>query len=194
MPSTKFIPTFIFLFSTIFANAQFEYEASTAYPYGRPNPNAPSQIKDFAPLIGICDCKSYSRNTFPDSTWKKPVDMIWKFKYIMNGRAIQDETIKTNGFHSGSIRQYNADSSTWYVHFYSTSAPPANLPSWEGNKNKQGDIVLYNEQKSPNGMDGYYKITFYNISTAGFQWLGEWVSTDEKIRYATWKIDCKKRR
>jgi hypothetical protein len=42
-------------------------------------------------------------------------------------------------------------------------------------------------------MDGKYKITFYNISKRGFDWLGEWVTPDETIMYPTWKIFCKKR-
>lgn len=43
-------------------------------------------------------------------------------------------------------------------------------------------------------MDGFYKITFYDISEEGFKWLGEWVNTTETFSFPTWKIDCKKRK
>lgn len=169
----------------------YEYEPSEEYPYGRPHPEAPQEIKDFAPLIGECDCQSIMRNQ--DQTWQEALPMIWRFKYIMNGLAVQDENLKTDGSHSGSIRQYIADSARWYVHYYSSGAPSPVLPAWEGGKTEENKIVLYRPQKAPNGMEGFYKIQFYDISRAGFKWLGEWVNPDESIRYPTWKIECEKR-
>jgi len=110
----------------------------------------------------------------------------------MNGTAVQDETIKEDGSHSGSIRQFIADSSKWYVHYYSNKGPLTRLRTWEGGK--RGDsIVLYNKQKAPNGTDGFFRITSNNISPKGFNWLGEWVNTTETFSFATWKINCIKR-
>ena len=169
-------------------SSQYQYEPSAEHPYGLPNPDAPQQILDFAPLIGECDCKSVSRNQ--DQSWADPVDMKWRFKYIMNGMGVQDETLKADGRHSGSIRQFIADSTRWYVHYYSSGSPSTILPAWEGTKNESGNIVLYREQKAPNGMDGSYRLTFKDISENGFKWAGEWVNTDETIVYPTWKIDC----
>jgi hypothetical protein len=163
----------------------YDYEPSGEHPFGLPNPEAPPQIVDFAPLIGECNCNSVSRK--PDQTWAEPVDMIWRFKYIMNGMAVQDETLKADGKNTGSIRQFIADSSRWHVHYYSSGAPSVTLPAWEGNKNAKGDIVLYRDQKAPNGMEGFYKITFSEISGTGFKWLGEWVSKDESISFPTWR-------
>jgi hypothetical protein len=127
-------------------HAQYSYEPSEDFPFGRPHPDSPSQILDYAPLIGECDCQSTKRN--PDGSWAVKEQMTWRFKYIMNGTAIQDETLKENGGHSGSIRQFIADSSKWYVHYYSNSGPSTILATWEGQK--QGDsIVLYRDQKVP---------------------------------------------
>ncbi len=170
--------------------AQDEYEPSIKFPFGRLNPHAPKELLDFKEMIGICDCKSLSRK--PDGTWADTVGMTWKFKYIMNGTAIQDETSKKDGIHAGSIRQYSSDSARWYVHYYTSVKASPSLPAWGGKKN--GDkIILYNRQKAPNGQDGFYKITFYNISARGFDWIGEWVNPDESIIYPTWKIFCRKR-
>ncbi|MEL6810686.1 MAG: hypothetical protein AAFP76_05080 [Bacteroidota bacterium] len=173
-----------------FVSAQENYAVSPTNPYGKLNPKAPPETGDFDPLIGLCDCISTKRNQ--DQSWAQPEKMTWRFKYIMNGMAVQDETAETGGRYSGSIRQFIADSSKWYVHYYSNNFPSTVLPAWEGGK--RGDsIVLYREQKAPNGMDGSYRITFSNISEKGFKWAGEWVDTQEKIVYPTWTIDCVKR-
>lgn len=180
---------FLFFFCTFSMFSQYEYEPSEALPYGKANPEAPEQIKDFEPMIGECDCKSFSRKQ--DGSWAEPIDMIWRFKYIMNGMAVQDETLKADGKNSGSIRQFNADSSKWYVHYYATSGIPKTLPAWEGKK-EDGKIALYKEQKAPNGTDGFFRLTFYDISKSGYKWIGEWVDKTETVVYATWKIECKK--
>ncbi|MCF7561104.1 hypothetical protein L3X39_10695 [Sabulilitoribacter multivorans] len=138
-------------------------------------------------MIGECHCKSTARKQ--DGTWAGEIDMIWRFKYIMNGMAVQDETLKADGGHSGSIRQFNADSSKWYVHYYSSKGIPKILPAWEGEK-KEDKIVLYREQKAPNGMDGSYRLTFYDMSETGYKWIGEWVDKSETVVYPTWKINC----
>ena len=171
----------------------FSYDASKKHPFGLPNPKAPKQLLDFDPLIGECECMSEIRKK--DQTWKEPAPMIWRFKYIMNGMAVQDETLKPDGIHSGSIRQYDADSTSWYVHYYSNSTPlPVTLPAWKGGKTDEGKIILFRDQTAPNGMKGFYRITFYDIKENGFKWIGEWTSKDQSIAYPTWKIDCKKKK
>lgn len=169
----------------------YEYASSKAFPFGRPNPEAPKQIKDYTSLIGECNCKSISRKK--DGSWNTPVDMIWKWSYIMNGMAVQDETMKADGAHSGSIRQFIADSSKWYVHYYSSKKPSTRLSTWAGNK-KDGKIILYREQKAPNGVEGYYRLSFYDISESGYKWIGEWVDKAETIVYPTWKIECERKK
>lgn len=185
----KAITTLFFIFISIAVYAQYNYDASDAFPYGQANPNAPEQVKDFDALIGKCHCKSTTRKQ--DGTWNESENIIWTWKYIMNGTAVQDETLKPDGSHSGSIRQFITDSSKWYVHWYSSKKPTAKFPVWEGNK-KDDKIILYKAQKAPNGMDGFYRLTFYNISKLGYKWIGEWVDKTEKIVYPTWEIECTK--
>ncbi len=188
MKSLTFI--FLILISSVIIAQNFEFEKSKAFPFGQPNPEAPKQIKDFDPMIGNCSCKSVTR--INQNEWADTVQMWWTFKYIMNGMAIQDETWKADGTYSGSIRQYNADSSKWYVHYYSSSAAVNTLPAWEGNKQEDGKIVLYRNQTAPNGVDGYFRLTFSDISSEGYNWIGEWVDLAESFSYPTWKIFCRK--
>jgi ketosteroid isomerase-like protein len=174
-----------------FSQVDEKYAPSHANPFGILNPYAPNEVADYAPMIGTCDCISTMRNA--DQTWGEPQKMTWTFKYILNGMAVQDESYKEDGSHSGSIRQFIADSSQWYVHWYSNSTPSTSLPTWKGGK--RGDsIVLYNEQKAPNGMDGFYRLTFSDISERGFNWIGEWVNTTETFSFPTWKIECVKQK
>ena len=42
-------------------------------------------------------------------------------------------------------------------------------------------------------MDGFYRLTFSDINSEGYQWAGEWVSKDETVVFPTWKISCTKR-
>ncbi|MEO9511763.1 MAG: hypothetical protein ABJN84_08385 [Flavobacteriaceae bacterium] len=168
----------------------YAYRSSIENPYGLPHPNAPKQIRDFDLLIGACDCMSIIRKA--DQTWAEPIPMKWRFKYIMNGNAVQDETLKTDGTHSGSIRQFNTETGKWQVHYYTTARADNPLMTWEGSKNKEGDLTFYRDSPSPQGSPGFYKISFYNIKKTGFDWLGEWVNPNETIHYPLWKISCKK--
>lgn len=170
-------------------HAQYDYEPSEAHPYGLPHPEAPASLQDYQALIGRCDCQSTRRK--PDGTWAEAVAMTWEFKYIMNGTAVQDQTLKADGAHSGSIRQFDAKQQRWYVHYYASAAPTPKLSVWEGGK-QDDNIVLYKDQASPTGMEGKYRITFSNISEKGFNWIGEWTSLDESVVYPTWKITCTK--
>jgi hypothetical protein len=166
------------------------YEANEKFPFGRLNPNAPIEVREYESLIGICDCKFLLRN--PDQSWSDTTRMIWKWKYIMNGQAIQDEAWRENNFMAGSIRQYHIDSAQWVVTYYSLPSVAWESPIWHGGQDTNGDIVLYKPQ-NVQGAEGFYKITFFDISESGFNWKGEWVNVDESIVFPLRKIFCTKR-
>ncbi len=172
--------------------AQEQYRASDEDPFGKPHPNAPQQVKNYSKLKGISDCKSSQRGR--DGKFKDPEDSVWQFKYIMNGRAVQDESWKSDGNHTTSVRQFDPKKSQWYVTFFSANSPTATPSTWTGGTEKSGNIVLKRDQKAPNGMEGVSRLTFYEISDRGFKWKGEWVSKNGKIVYPFWRIECEKRK
>ena len=182
---------FLLLHVSIFAQGKYGFEPSDDFPFGQAHPDAPEELLDFGPLIGESVCTSTTRNATQE--WNEPISMIWRWKYIMNGKGVQDETLKEDGLHSGSIRQYIPDSNRWFVHYYSSGSPSTQLPTWEGGKTEEGKIILYRDQKAPNGMEGDYRLTFFEISEDSFKWIGEWVTKDESIAFPTWKIDCVKK-
>jgi hypothetical protein len=163
------------------------YEPSAAHPFGSPHPDYADQLTDFAPMIGECSCKSVNRQ--PDGTWIDTISMTWRFKYTLNGTAIMDESWKADGVQSGSMRQYIADSSAWAVTYFSSKNPAATPGVWMGGKDGE-NVVLYMDQKAPNGMEGVSRLTFYNIDDNGYDWIGEWVSSDGQFVYPFWKIFC----
>ncbi len=178
---------------TLVAQTKFptDYEPSEAHPYGQLNPEAPPQAADFDPMIGTCICQSVSRN--PDGTWQDTLSMLWKFKYIMNGTAVQDEVWRENGLYAGSIRQYHPDSARWVVTYFSNPGVSTSPGVWQGNL--EGDeIILYKEQQAPNGMDGASRLTFYDMSDEGFSWKGEWVDASGTIVYPFWQIFCRRQK
>ena len=186
----KNIITVTFLLVSLAVNAQFNYAATKENPFGKYNPKAPKQLQDYKELIGLSKCVSISRK--PDQTWAKPVNMTWEWKYIMNGMAVQDLTLKEDRRHSGSIRQYDKDSLQWNVHYYASAGITSPLKVWKGNR-KGNKIVLYKKHNAPNGAKGYYRLTFFDISNKSFNWVGEWVDLKETIAFPTWKISCTKK-
>ena len=112
--------------------------------------------------------------------------------------AIQDETLKEDGEHSGSIRQFSADSSKWYVYYYSTSKI-SSVSTYHSIKVDE-EIVLYksiSDITTPDNKKLFYGLTFSNISEEGFDWRGEWVEPSngkDKVYGTTWKINCIKRK
>ncbi len=186
----KLWATILLLFTITFGSAQSEYESSAAHPYGLKNPNAPAQLDDYKGLIGECDCISERANQ--DGSWGEGMPMKWRFKYIMNGMAVQDETLKDDGKHSGSIRQFNSDSLKWYVHYYTSVAATSTLSSWEGTKTQDGSLVFYKSQMAPNGTEGFSRLTFYDISETGYKWIGEFIDANETVVFSFWRISCTK--
>lgn len=190
----RLLLTSLFLAIALITQAQpaewQKYEPSDENPYGLRNPNAPEQLDDFAPMIGTCDCKSLSRN--PDGSWPDTTAMVWTFKYIMNGNAIQDLTW-SDKLQATSIRQFHPDSLQWVVGYNSFPGVTTTPSTWLGKK-EGDDIVLKLPQKAPNGMDGVSRLTFTNIRDDGFEWRGEWTNEAQKIVYPFWLIWCTKRK
>jgi hypothetical protein len=171
------------------SNIDMQYEATKKHPFGQANPVLGDASTNWSEMIGKCNCRSLRRN--PDQSWADTTDMVWEFKYVMNGTAIQDISWLPNNTYTSSIRQYHADKREWYVTFFG-SAGVSNQPrTWEGIR-KDDQIVLFNDQTAPNGTEGKYKITFSEISDEEFNWNGTWVNMDESFEFLTWQIWCKK--
>lgn len=163
------------------------YEPSKQFPFGRPNPKAPAELRQFAFMVGQCDCVDSIRNASTKNQWQSR-NRVWDGKYIMNGTAIQDGQ-SSDKLNSLNIRVYDPKTKQWMVTFIAN--PTYNSGVWKGKKEGE-KMIMRKAFTTSNGVKGESRLTFYNISKQGFSWKGEFVSDDGTIVYAFWKIHCKK--
>jgi len=164
------------------------YEPSSEHPFGRPNPEAPEQLVQFAFMIGKNDCSEERLNN-ATGDWDSST-RTWDAYYYMNGNAIRD-TGRSGGATNGNIRIFDRGAQEWAVTFF--SQPTYGTGVWRGGM--EGDrMVLKLPQKAPGtDLDGFSRLTFSNISASGFNWDGEWVSADGSVVFPFWRIRCTKR-
>jgi len=164
-----------------------EFEPSEAYPFGRPNPEAPPELAQFHFMVGKNDCTEERRNGQADE-WLSD-RRTWDARYFLNGFAILDSG-RSGGASNGNLRLFDTGTGQWHVHFF--SMPNYGSGIWSGGMEGE-NMVLRQPQKAPGtDVDGVSRLTFSNISEQGFDWTGEWVSTDGSFVFPFWRIRCRK--
>lgn len=168
--------------------AALAYEPSTRFPFGRPHPDAPPQLQEFAFMIGQNDCVDERLNQ-ATGEWVTSA-RTWDAYYYLNGRAIRD-TGRSGATTNGNVRIFDIGSGQWRVTFF--ASPTYGTGTWVGGM--EGDnMVLRLPQKAPGtDIDGFSTLTFSNISEQGFDWSGVWISADGEARFPFWRISCHKR-
>ena len=160
----------------------FRYEPSPAYPHGRPNPDAPGALADFAFMIGSFACHDARR--LPDGRMQE-FDAVWSARYFLNGHAIQDQ-YWAQGFYTSNIRQFDEGAGVWRVHY--VSEPGFTTGVWSGTR-EGGTITLTREIPQADGSVIVSRLTFSDISDGGFDWRGESVLPDGTT-VTGWTSDC----
>lgn len=163
------------------------YEPSDEHPFGRLNPAAPPETEEFSFMIGICDCIDSIRSA--DGSWIS-FPSIWQGKYFLNGFGIQDNYFNPRN-PTSNIRLYDPVSKTWKVTYFQ-NAQSYFSGTWEGRKHKD-KIVLERKQTSDAGEKIISRLSFYNMSHEGFDWISESISPDGKSS-AGWIQHCRKRK
>lgn len=134
------------------------YAPSPAYPFGRMNPAAPAETKQFAFMIGAFDCVDEIRQ--PDGkTVRFPA--IWNARWFLNGHGIQDEYWSPR-FSTSNLRIYDAKTKQWQVTFF--RMPGYQSGVWQGKK--EGDNMVMRQGGATTGPG----LTFHNIREDGFDW------------------------
>ena len=164
------------------------YDPNPMQPFGRPNPAAPPEARQFAFMIGSNDCTEEKRNN-AGGEWVAGATRIWDAAWYMNGYAVRDWGT-TSGGYTANVRTYDPARGQWNVAWL--SMPGYSSGTWSGGK--EGDnIVLKQPQASANGgLPGFSRLTFHDIAPTSFRWIGEWVSEDGSIVYPFWRISCVK--
>lgn len=157
------------------------FEPSPAFPYGRFNPEVPSETAQFAFMIGEFDCVDEIINP-QDGKWVK-FPAIWNAKYFLNGHGIQDQYWSPR-FSTSNIRIFDEKEKKWKVTFF--RMPGYNSGVWSGVR--EGENLLMRQGDDKKGT----RLTFSSITKDGFEWVGESMA-DGKAN-AFWKSSCKRRR
>lgn len=163
------------------------YEPDVQYPFGRPNPDAPAQLSQFHFIVGRNDC-SEQRLDSATGEWVEGL-RSWNGHYFMNGLAIRDGG-RSGATTNSNVRIFDEATGEWVVSFF--SLPGNSTGTWRG-KMEGANIVLRRPQKAPGtDFDGFSTLTFSNLSSEGFDWLGAWVSEDGSLEFPFWRVQCQK--
>ncbi len=157
------------------------YESNAAFPYGRLNPNAPPETKQFAFMIGEFDCADEIFNG-QTNRWIK-FTAIWNAKYFLNGRGILDQYWSPQ-FSTSNIRIFDAKAKKWKVTFF--QMPGYSSGVWSGIKEGENLVMRQGDDKQGS------RLTFHNIGKEGFDWVGASIKEGKAIPF--WKSSCKRRR
>ena len=147
--------------------------------YGKPKPDAPEELSQFAFLIGKWRCDEKLKR--PDGTYES-FQATWICRYILDGYAIADE-YRTTRPDTGELvrlgatyRSYNAEKKTWVMKWQDAlTATWLDLgPEELGGVQVDQESITF-KHRLPE--DGLLRCTFSNISKDHFTWRGE-TSTD----------------
>ena len=154
------------------------------------NPDAPTETEMFGQFKGIWQADQSVLNS--DGTWyniKNPA--IWKWYYILDGHAIQDDWITVDSLNrentvGTNIRIFNDQEKKWYIAWIDkTNRKLATFTA----TSDSGKIFM----EGTNAKGRQVKTTFYNISENDFDWKQEWTFDNGASWVEVTKIHCKRK-
>jgi hypothetical protein len=144
--------------------------------YGKPNPNAPQELSQFAFLIGKRSGDAKLKRE--DGTWEN-LKALWEGRYILDGYAIADEyrmtTPKGELLVLGiNLRSYDAKKKAWNLKWLNALAGTwTDLgPEELGGVVADGKVISY-RMKEPVARHAFTRATYSNISADHFTWRGD---------------------
>ncbi len=164
------------------------YEPNPAYPFGRPNPDAPPELAQFDFMIGEFDCIDEIRS--PDGKWNRTV-AIWNASYFLNGHGIQDQ-YWCDTFATSNIRIFDPERGKWFVNFVMMPSQRVGAGQHIGSQVETEDgptMVMW--AGAPDRKNGS-RLTFYDITDNGFEWVAESIRNGQAT--PTWKSSCRRRK
>ncbi len=176
---TIFVPL-SFRQTSVPVDQQDDYEASPQNPFGRLNPDAPVETKQFAFLIGAFECNDRLLNP-ANGKW---FDMkaIRRAEFVLNGYGIQDKNY-TNILTSTNIRIYDPANKEWVVSYFKA---PFGVGVWKGQFSNGRFELLQGDTKSGS------RLSFFDISSTGYSWKGE--SLNDGTARVFWEFTCTKKK
>ncbi len=156
-----------------------DFEPDAMNPFGRINPKAPAETKEFSFLIGEFDCQEEFLNAQTGKWIKFPA--VWSAKYFLNGHGIVDQYWSPT-FYTSNIRIFDENDRKWKVTFLRMS--PYSTGVWAGIK--EGENMVMRQGTDEKGT----RLTFSNISKTRFLWTGETMTNGKASAF--WRSTCKR--
>ncbi|MFZ1700271.1 MAG: hypothetical protein WBO10_01165 [Pyrinomonadaceae bacterium] len=159
-----------------------EYEPNEKQPFGKLNPAAPAETKEFAFMIGEFACQE-EFFTPQDGKWVK-FPAVWAAKYFLNGQGIIDQYWSPT-FSTSNIRIFDAKEKNWSVTFFRMPGYAAS-PVWKGVK--EGENMVMRQGDDTKGT----RLTFSDITKDSFNWTGASMADGKATPF--WTSKCKRSR
>lgn len=163
-----------------------DFNPSPTQPFGKLNPDAPPETKQFAFMVGEFDRidSLLDRKTGQWSVSRGE----WNASYFMNGFGIQDQSWNIEGQTTTSnIRIFDAEKGKWIVTWF--KMPTYGSTVAEGGK--EGDNIVI--KSTFNGANGPVNLeyVFYEITENSYKWVGQARVNGQAFPF--WKISCKRK-
>ncbi len=162
---------------------------------GRLNPSAPPETEMLGQLAGIWLVEQTVRNR--DGSWSdKKTYAEWRWYYILDGHAVQDDWIapppddtssKAPRFFGTNIRIYTPEEKQWMMAWIDTSG--RRLATYTA-VNEGGKVIMTGHEASGR----MARNTFYNITKDSFDWMKEWTTDEGKTWFAVSRIHGTRRK
>ena len=149
------------------------------------NPDAPPETAVLGQLVGTWDIDQSIINKV--GTWGgRKRHAIWKWYYILDGHAIQDDWILVDSLNNQhvagtNIRIYNPEEKQWYMAWIDKTV--RRLATFTAT-NDSGTVVM----DGHNAKGQRIKNIFYNIKKNEFDWRQDWTFDDGKSWITVTKI------
>lgn len=148
------------------------------------NPDAPRETELLGQLIGTWSIDQSIINS--DGMWgNRKRKAKWRFYYILDGQAIQDDWITIDSLNNEvvtgtNIRIYNPEEKQWHMAWIDkTNRRLATFTA----VNDSGKVIM----DGTNAKGRHIKNTFFNITENEFDWKQEWTFDEGK----TWVVVTK---
>ena len=178
---TFYICPLILIAVSVSCNTEQNVKEIDKKPASALNPDAPTETEVLGKLIGTWDVEQWFMTT--DGTRSDTRRYAkWKWYYILDGQAIQDDwiiidSLKKEHTTGTNIRIYNPGEKQWYMAWidknYRRLAPFTAV-------NDSGKVIM----EGTNAGGRHIKNIFYNITDNEFDWRQEWTFDEGK----TWTV------
>ena len=195
MKRIHFVMAFLTVFVLFFSgcnksgdSTNKEKENEDNFEIGKLNSEAPPETKFLGQLAGSWNAEQTIIGK--DGTWEdgRKSKAIWRWYYILDGHAIQDDWISIDSLNrrkavGTNIRIYNSEDKLWYMAWIDKTH--RRLATFTAT-NDSGNIVM--DGTNSNGR--HIHNTFYNIKQDTFDWKQEWTFDKGESWVEVARIHC----